>query len=391
MGGAGVMGGAQPPACLGGEAFGLKAPLAPLALTPEGPKSAPRLLTLPAGGYALAWLGAGEGGSNYLHAQRLSDALEPIGEPHVFGRAKGAQFSLHATSSGFVVAWINQRSASLAAEGVYFQSFTNDGVARAEPTLLNGSFDATALASGWEGAVGGMLVYARAAGLYAHAFSADAVVPSATSVASRQGRDLGVAFSGASWAVVWREAEADGKATVVFQALSESGAAQGAARRWEDAKVEGRIAFTAGNGLYALAWSAPDTRVFGDAPLIVYLRLLDDSGADLSVLPIDGGEGDMAVSAVSWLNPSLFVVSWHTFATPTAPGALGLSRVNTSGQALPTVLYTPSMGELLAESQVSGIASDALLALTLDPTPSPTGLFSDATRVAVAPVGPCEP
>ena len=55
------------------------------------------------------------------------------------------------------------------------------------------------------------------------------------------------------------------------------------------------------------------------------------------------------------------------------------------------MLYTPSMGELLAESQVSGIASDALLALTLDPTPSPTGLFSDATRVAVAPVGPCEP
>jgi hypothetical protein len=393
MGGeAGVMGGVEPPveACLGNETFGLQSQPAPLSLGVDAQQSAPKLVSLAGGGYALTWLGAGEQGANYLFMQRLNAEREPQGEPHLFGRAKGGQYTLHATSSGVVVMWINQRSDILSSEALYLQSFDLEGAPRMEaPVMVEGSFSATYVSSAWTDALGGLLVYATPEGMMSQRFSLDGVGGESQEVTSVAARSPALVFNGAGWGAAWSERLADGRVAVYFQALGEDGSRAGAPKTYPDSKAQGAVKLAYGNGSYALAWSQPDPAVLsGEGRIVIGLRLLDDTGNELSAIALMEGEDNMKLSALSWLNPSLFMVTWHGFGGEQS--TVGFSRVNTLGQALAPILVPAPEGSLYAEASVIGTASSAEVVMTLDPEPQITGLFSEASRLSITELAPCE-
>lgn len=384
----GEMGG-TPATCLGTDTYGLLSTPAPLELAGAGMKSAPQLVERPESGYQLAWLGEGEQGSNYLHLQRLDAEGAPLGEATVLGRAKGGQYRLHRTSVGVVALWINQRSELITNESVYLQTFSFDGTPRAEPIMVSGTFGVNYLASAWEDAFGGLMLTGGSDGLQVRAFSEQAVAEEVTSLSAEQVRAPTLVFGGASFAALWSTRNAEGAISLHFQALDEGGAQVGNQRTWEDTRAQGAAKLVYGNGTYAMAWAAPDPSVLGgQGRYLINLRLIDEAGAELGLFTLSEGEASMQLSDLSWLSPSVFMVTWHSLNEGSY--SLGLSRVNAQGQVLSPIVYQATDGALLAEGKVIGTTSKARLVMTIDSSPDATGLFSTETRVSLTSVGPCE-
>jgi len=388
-GGAGVMAGAEA-SCFGTETYGLLSAPEALDLSGGGMMSAAQLALLPEGGSILTWLGTGEQGDNYLSLQRLDAEGAPQGDVQVFGRVKGGQYRLHTTSTGSVVIWINQRSELLTSEAIYLQAFDLMGAPRSEaPVEVSGTFGASYIASAWEDAFGGLLMIGDSTGLTARLFSLDGVADAGAQVASGAVRNPTLVFGGASWGALWSTREEGGAVSLHFRSLNESGEPVGELKTWEETRAQGAAKLAYGNGSYAMAWSAPDPSVIGgQGRLIVNLRLMDETGAELGAFMLNEGEGSMQLSSLAWLSPSVFMAVWHGGGAEGS--SVGLSRVNNQGQVLAPVVYSPASGELFAEAKVVGASSSAQLIMTIDPSPQPTGLFSAETRISVTPVGPCE-
>ena len=208
-------------------------------------------------GWFVAWLSRGEGGQNYLSTQRFDQTFNPISTEQKIGRAKGGQYQIHSTSSGFIVLWINQRGESLVNEGIYLLSYTLDGDLMGEPIELNQTFDAISLDSDWEDAIGGALIYTRPSGVYAQAYNMSGISSVSHMVSSERGRVPQVTSAGGAWGSAWFSSGDSGE-TLNFMALNEEGQPVGELKQHSNLEASGSLGFVYGNGSYGVAWSHPD-------------------------------------------------------------------------------------------------------------------------------------
>ena len=381
--------------CLGGSRFGLKTDLIPIETSLQGPQSAPKFASFDQMTWGVIWLTSTNEGSNLLYFQRFERQemnWTSMGDPLFLGRSQGGQHHIHATNTGFTILWINQSNSTLNQEGIFIASIDQDGSLTQDPVVVPQSFGTQYLSSEWKVGLGGVLVYSKMnQGLLSYPFDQNGVIGEANEITVDMGiRSPHVVFGGGGWAASWIKVGSDAP-LVRFALLTESGSLSGEVRTIEtsaDPIPPLHIAY--GNGAYILGYSISDPRVLGNEParLILDVRLLDENGSNLGQFPITEGEGNLRLSSIAWLNPSIFALVWQDYVSPHA--ALGITRVNELGQPLSSVFYKTEPHTLLAEAQLVGTSSESIGILTQDPTPSPTGLFSDSSQAMFMHLGVCE-
>jgi hypothetical protein len=380
--------------CLGGDRFGLKSELVSFNSSLDGPQSAPQFASIDQTQWGVIWITQNEDGSNALYFQRVNQMdteWNTIGDPLFLGRSQGAQHQIHATNSGFTVLWINQSNSILSQEGIFIASIDLEGQLTQPPTPVPQSFGTQYLESKWKTGLGGVLIYSKMGqGLMSYPFDQTGVIGEVHEVsASGNIRSPQLVFGGGGWGVSWISIE-DSQASIYFALLSEGGVLVGTPKLIEtQATPTPPLRIGYGNGSYILGYSINDPRVIGNEPsrLILDVRLLDENGSNLGQFVITDGEGNLRLSSIAWLNPSIFALVWQDYQSPHA--ALGISRVNELGQPLSPVYYKTDPISLLAEAYIEGSSSEGFGILTQDPNPSPTGLFSEESRLAFMHFGLC--
>ena len=386
---------ATEPSCIGGSRFGLKTDLVSFTSSIDNTQSAPRFASLDQNQWGVIWLTQNEEGSNVLYFQRVNreeTEWNAVGEPLFLGRSQGAQHQVHATNTGFTVLWINQTNSSLSQEGIFIASIDQEGQLTQPPSPVPQSFGTQYLDSQWKNGLGGMLIYSKMGqGLVSSLFDHTGVIGETHVISGPDNiRSPQLVFGGGGWATSWISVS-ETQTLIYLALLSEGGSLIG------DPKVIDtqstpipplRIGY--GNGSYILGYSINDPRVIGNEPnrLILDVRLLDENGSNLGQFVITDGEGNLRLSSIAWLNPSIFALVWQDYKAPYA--ALGISRINELGQPLSPVYYQTESPSLLAEAYISGNPSEGFGILTQDPNPSPTGLYSEESRLAFMHFGVCE-
>jgi hypothetical protein len=201
-----------------------------------------------------------------------------------------------------------------------------------------------------------------------------------------------VAFAGGGWTVGWLspQAEDQSKFNIFMTQLNDQGEEISEAKVIDNANANGRFALAYGNGIYAVAWSFPDPTSLEVSPRqIIGFRLLDETINEIGRFFVMDGTTDLSLYNLSWVNPSVFAVTWSQSPLGGEGSILGISRINQLGQVLPSVVINEET-TLFSDMTVLGNASAMRVVMSADLTPQPTGLFSAETFIQTTLVGPCE-
>jgi hypothetical protein len=387
--------GTEGPICRGGQNYGYTENFTTLGLSGTAPFTAPQLVELSDGGWIIAWLSSMDDTSNeinFLKIQRLDQAMQPVGDPTLIARAKGGQYQLHATSTGVVLVWINQRSNILTNEGVYIQAFDTMAMAVNMPLSVNQSFNVRSIDSAWADGFGGILVMSEPQKLSALTFNQMGLASAPEVLSEVDVRSPSVTFTGSGWSIAWlsRNVPENPYYDISIVSLNDQGSLLTEVRTITEIKATGKVDLAYGNGIYSLVWSFPDPTSLDPNPRqIIGMRLLDETLNEIGRFFVMDGTTDLSLHQVAWIPPSLFAVSWSQSPLGGSESILGIGRINQLGQVLPSIIVSDE-GVLYTELNISGNASAMRTVFTADMNPQPTGLFSTDTVIMTAPIEPCE-
>ena len=381
-------GGAQGLPCDRNSHYGVNQP--PLALTTsEVGGHTPRALRL-ADGWALAWLSPGEGGLLSLWFQRFGDDFAARGQPQRVGDARLPQFALlDRGADGQVIVWISGRTLEGGFDGLMIRAIDAAGALAAESVMMEGTFDAQAMAAAWVPQLQGMLVFSRGrqgeGGLFAIPISVDGPLVEAPVVLSEGASSSPAMVLGdeGTWGVAWQERGSENPSDLLFAVLDDFGMPFDPPNRRDDAGAQGDVHAAFGHGTFAVAWSKLDG--FGDLKPV--LTLYDTAGDVLATPPIPGPEGFGLVTDVVWLEPDTFGIAWQD--NQSARVTVGMTRVNARGQVSDPLRMLSPEGHHQRALVLGGTLAAGAAFYVDDPSPPAAGGYSASAQIQRAALGPC--
>lgn len=367
-------------------------PLTPARALTEGPSYAPRAVWT-GNRWGVTWRSPSEDpGVDEIWFGRVDSSGQPEGAPVKIGLSRTGLHSLVWTGVRFVVAWHSARLHDEGYTGLRLQRLSPDGVFQDDPLDLPTTHDVGHLAFSWvPSGDTGLLVYSRgqgiagSAGLYAQPLAHDAQPEGAPITLSEESvQSPSVIYGDGSWGVAWHERSAPNPHDVLFTVINEQGRPLiTEPQHLENEGAQGQLALSYGGSTYALGWNRVDE--FGRLSMIV--QLYDPSAYPQGRVTVSGPEQLGALTALNWLSPALFMVSWQD-SLGAQGSTVGFTRINTNAQLLAPLALSSDESQALTGAQTAGTTSRIGTFYTRDPLPQPAG-FSEAARVEMLVLGPC--
>ena len=337
--------------------------------------------------WGVVWLSEVEGGAGNVRFLRVDRDGVVLSDPVVLGRANSPKFRLAYTGSGYATVWLSSRSETSGFEGLRVQMIDAEGSPDGQPSDLNETFDVDGVDLAWARLQSGMLVYSRGqqngeGGLYAVPIDDHGVHGDPVQLWAQTARNPAVAFGNGTWGVAWMTDHGSSVPfDLMFQLTNDDGGKVGEPDRQQDASARGNLQMAYGLDFFGVGWSSDD----GSGRLHTRLSMYDSSGQIGLNPPVPGPTGFGLVTDVTWMDPQYFGVAWQD--TGGGKRIIGVTRINTRGQAEPYALPDDSRGSVQALA-IAGNTSLLGAFYTFDPEPQP-GRLSPSTEVLFGVVGQC--